>query len=92
MNTCVIKVTNMDTNTYGDRLEAALSKQIRVELTEHDMTQQDLAAALGIHKAALSRYMNGHSSWPMPMFYRVAETLGLSAHELMRRAEARIEQ
>jgi transcriptional regulator with XRE-family HTH domain len=92
MDTSVIKVTTMDTNTYGDRLEAALSKQVRVELTERDMSQQDLAAALGIHKAALSRYMNGHTNWPMPVFFRIAEALNLSAHELMRRAEARIEK
>lgn len=82
----------MSTKSYGDDLEAALSKQIRIELAERDMTQQDLAAALGIHKAALSRYMNGHSSWPMPIFFKVAEVLNMSAHQLMSRAEARIEK
>lgn len=82
----------MDTKTYGERLEAALSKQVRVELAEREMSQQELAAALGMHKANLSRYMNGHQSWPMPVFVRLAEIFNVSAHELMARAEARIEK
>lgn len=78
--------------TYGDRLEAALSTQIRVELAERDMTQQELAAKLEIQKATLNRYMKNRASWPMPVFIRAASVLGVSAHELMSRAEARIEQ
>jgi transcriptional regulator with XRE-family HTH domain len=77
-------------NTYGERLEAALSTQIKVELAERDMDQKDLADAVGVERATLSRYMTGKRSMPMPTFFKVAEALGLSAQVLMQRAEARI--
>jgi DNA-binding XRE family transcriptional regulator len=82
--------THMD--TYGERLEAALSTQIKVELVERDMDQKDLAEAIGVERATLNRYMNGHRSMPMPTFFKVAEALGLTARVLMERAEARISQ
>lgn len=77
-------------DTYGERLEVALATQIKVELVEHDMTQADLAEAVGIGRPAMNRYMKGHQSMPMPTFFKVAEALGLSPRELMQRAEARI--
>lgn len=77
-------------DTYGERLEAALSTQIKVELAERDMDQKDLATAIGVERATLNRYMKGHRSMPMPIFFKVAEALGVSAQALMQRAEARI--
>ena len=77
-------------NTYGDRLETALAKQITIELVERDMDQKDLAAAVGIERATLNRYMTGKRSMPMPTFFKVAEVLGLSPQALMQRAEARL--
>lgn len=78
--------------TYGTRLEAALSKQIKVELVERGMEQKDLAEAIGIEKATLSRYMTNRRPMPMQTFFSVAEALGLSPRELMSRAESRIAQ
>ncbi|WP_411709842.1 helix-turn-helix domain-containing protein [Arthrobacter sp. B10-11] len=78
--------------TYADRLGASLSRQIRVELTERDMDQADLAEAIGVERATLSRYMRGHRSMPMPTFFRVAEALAVSPHVLLQRAEARISE
>lgn len=79
-------------DTYGARLEAALSTQIKVELAERDMTQKDLAEAVGIGRPAMNHYIKGHKSMPMPTFFSVAEVFGISPQELMRRAEARIRQ
>jgi transcriptional regulator with XRE-family HTH domain len=79
-------------NTYGERLEAALSTQIKVELAERDMDQKDLADAVGVERATLSRYMTGRRSMPMPTFFKVAEALGVTPQVLMQRAEARIAQ
>ena len=76
--------------TYADNFEAAIAKQISIELLEKDMGQKDLAAAVGIEPATLSRYMNRKRSMPMPTFIAVAEVLGLSPQTLMMRAEARI--
>jgi len=76
--------------TYGEKLEAALAIQIKVELAERDWTQTDLAEAVGVGRPALNRYMRGKASMPMPTYFKVAEVLGLSPRELMQRAEARI--
>ena len=76
--------------SYGTRLEAALATQIRIELAEREMEQRDLAAAVGIESATLSRYMTGKRSMPMPTYFKVAEVLGISPKTLMERAEARI--
>lgn len=76
---------------YGERLEAALSTQIKVELVERGMDQKVLAEAVGIERATLNRYMTGKRSMPMPTFFKVAEALGLTPQVLMQRAEARIQ-
>jgi transcriptional regulator with XRE-family HTH domain len=78
-------------STYGEQLELALAKQIRIELAERDMEQKDLADALGIGRSSLNRYMQNHQSFPMPVFFRIAEVLGLSPKALMERAEARVQ-
>lgn len=78
--------------TYGERLEAALATQIKIELVERDMTQKDLAEAVGIGRPAMNHYLKGHKSMPMPTFFKVAEVLGLSAQTLMQRAESRISE
>ncbi|MFW0772477.1 helix-turn-helix domain-containing protein [Paenarthrobacter nitroguajacolicus] len=78
------------TTTYGEKLEAALSTQIKVELVEREMTQKDLAEAIGVGRPAMNHYLKGHKSMPMPTFMKVAEALGLTPVTLMARAEARI--
>jgi len=79
------------TTTYGEKLEAALSTQIKVELVEREMTQKDLAEAIGVGRPAMNHYLKGHKSMPMPTFMKVAEALGLTPVALMSRAEARIQ-
>ncbi len=77
--------------TYGERLEAALATQIKVELVERDMTQAQLAESAGVGRPAMNRYLKGHQSMPMPTFFAVAKVLGLTPQVLMQRAEARIQ-
>lgn len=79
-------------NTYGESLERAVATQIRVEMVSRDMEQLELAEKVGINRVTMNRYLKGHSSMPMPIFFRVAEALGLSPRVLMERAEARIAQ
>lgn len=81
-------ITHM--NTYGGELEAALAHQIKVELAERGMEQKDLAEAAAVERVTLNRYLKGHRSMPMPVFFRVAAALGINPAELMDRAEARI--
>ena len=77
--------------TYESQLEAALAKQLKIEIAERDMDQKDLAEAAGIERATLNRYMRGHRSMPMPTFFKIAAALDMSPKELMERAEARAE-
>ena len=79
-------------STYGEALEIALAKQIRIELAEREMDQKDLADAVGIGRNSLNRYMQNRQSFPMPVFFSIAEVFGLSPKTLMERAEARIPQ
>lgn len=72
------------------RYEAALALQVKVELVERGMDQGSLASALGIERATLNRYMRGHRSFPMPLFFRIAETFGVPPSEMFRRADVRI--
>lgn len=83
------KVSHMNTS-YGERLEAALATQLKVELAERDWTQKDLAEAIGIGRPAMNHYIKGHKSIPMPTFFKISEALGLTPRELMERAESRI--
>jgi len=78
--------------TYGELLEAALAKQIKIELAELEMDQKDLADAVGIGRSPLNRYMQNKQSFPMPVYIRIAEALNLSPKTLMERAEARVPQ
>lgn len=78
-------------DTYGDKLEAALATQIRVELAARDMEQKELAEKVGIERATLNRYMKGHRPMPMPTFFKIAEAFGVTARELMMRVEDRVE-
>lgn len=84
-DTNIVHMTN-----YEEHLDSALATQIKVELAERDMTQTDLAAAIGVGRPALNRYMKGHQSMPMPTFCKVARVLGLSPAELMTRAVDRV--
>ena len=77
--------------TYGERLEAALVTQIKVELVERNMDQKDLADKVGINAVTMSKYMTNKRSIPMPTFFKVAEALSVSPMALMQRAEARVQ-
>lgn len=79
-------------NNQYEGLEAALSTQIKVMLTERGWDQKDLAAAVGIERATLNRYLVGHRSMPMPTFFAVAKAFGISPVTLMERAQARLKQ
>ena len=77
----------MDSHT--EQLQAAISKQIRIELAERRMSQQAAGEALGVTPATINRYLQGHRSIPMPVFCGAAELFGLRPSDLMARAEKR---
>lgn len=83
-----LKVVYMTTDEQ--QLHAALITQLRVEMAERNWQQKDLAAAMGMDPATLSRYLKGNRGVSMSVFYRMASGLGLSPRELMERVESRI--
>lgn len=76
--------------TTYERYYAALATEIKIELLEHGMNQKDLAEAVGIGRPAMNLYLTGKRSIPLHTLFDVAEVLGVTPQELMRRAEARL--
>jgi transcriptional regulator with XRE-family HTH domain len=76
--------------THSKAMEAAIAKQIRVELTERDMTQADLADAIGTGRDVLNRYLKGHTSMTTRTFYKIAEALKVAPSVLPGRAQERL--
>jgi len=76
---------------YEDAILEAVATVINMEMAAQKprMTQGKLAAAIGIHRETLSKYLTGKRDIPMSVFVQIAETLGLTARELMERAESR---
>lgn len=64
-----------------------LSAAIRDELETHEMTIEALAERIGIDRRTLSARLNGHRDFSWKEIGRMADCFGLSASELIRRAE-----
>jgi transcriptional regulator with XRE-family HTH domain len=70
--------------------EAAIMKQIKVELVERDMSQAQLADAIGVERATMNRYLRGHRSINMRQYSQICAALGIGPDELMARAMRRV--
>lgn len=55
--------------------------------TEKGMTQQQLAAAAGISKGAISNYENGHNGVAVRNLKKIADALGVTIAQLVSRAD-----
>jgi transcriptional regulator with XRE-family HTH domain len=72
--------------------EAAVMKQIRIELVERDMSQGQLADAIGVERATMNRYLRGHRSINMRLYSQICDALEIGPDELMARAMRRVNQ
>lgn len=77
---------------YEAAMVAAVSVVIKMEMVGQGLRQQDVAERVGIHRETLSRYLGGKKEMPVGTLFQIAETLGLSAPEIMTRAETRIQK
>lgn len=77
---------------YEEAMVAAVSAIIKMEMAGHTprLSQQDVAEQVGIHRETLSRYLGGKKEMPVGTFFQVAQVLGVSAAEIMERAEDRV--
>lgn len=66
-------------------------KQVSMEMRERDMTQQDLADAVGVSRGAMSRYLNGHAELDYGQLMSIADAFDMQLSELIRRAESRLQ-
>ena len=60
-----------------------LGSVVREARDQARMTQRDLAAAVGVKASHIAYIENGHRSPSISLINRLAETLGLSARELL---------
>lgn len=86
-------VKGMNTSEEKSRpLEAALAKQIKIELAERDMTQAQLAEKMNVSRVSISKYLNGKTSFSYTQLIDLADIFGMDLSELVYRAESRLQQ
>jgi transcriptional regulator with XRE-family HTH domain len=73
-----------------EAFEEALMKQIRMEMAEREMTQKDLAEAIGIERATLSRYLSRRLQMSVRTMTAIARVFKMSPRELWNRAADRL--
>lgn len=64
-----------------------LTTAIRERVADHGLTQASTARALGIGRQTFSRKLNGHADFSVSELTRLAEILGTTVADLMRRAD-----
>ena len=65
---------------------AQVGANIQEKLNEKRMTQQNLADALGISKQVMNKIIKGSKAINVNELVRIADSLGISADELLRAA------
>lgn len=78
----------MDEN---QRFRTALAATLRAEKAARGLTDADLATAADVHTNTIASYMNGKADMKTATLRAIAAMFGLTAGELMDRAEARME-
>lgn len=63
-----------------------VAEAIRAQMSAQNITQHDVAAALGISQQSVSRRLSGLTGWSVDELVAVADLLGTSPTDLMRAA------
>ncbi len=79
----------VDNSTYANE---AMADVIVAAYKGQRLTQPDLAVMTGISPRTLQRLLSGHSDIDVERLFLIGEALGVSATDLMTRAQERIEQ
>ena len=75
----------------ADDYTRAVAAQLRAERAAAQMAVRELADASGVTEQSLLRYLNEKRDIPVPVLYQICAGLKVSVHELVRRAELRLE-
>lgn len=78
--------------TDGKAESQAVAAQLRAERAAAELTIDQLSDRSGIHKQTLMRYLKGTREIPLASFYAIADGLGVTADELLERAQRRHRQ
>lgn len=65
----------------------SLHRAIRAAMAWEGISIKDMAARIGVDRHTLGKRLAGHSDFSATEISEIAKTLGLSAADLMRRAE-----
>ncbi len=79
----------MPLNRYGYTLDSAVSAEVRAEIARTpNLTVTSLAEKLNMRRATLASRINGRSPFRSSELHAVAAELGLTASEIVARAES----
>lgn len=82
------KVPRMDNN--AELYQGAVAAQLRAERAASGLTIDDLTARTTLGRASVFRYLSGERDIKMSALFELANALGVSVGELIRRAEQRM--
>lgn len=61
-----------------------VGETVRAQMSAQNLTQQDLAIALGVSQQSVSRRLSGLTEWGIDELVAVADLLGTTPTELLR--------
>jgi len=77
---------------YGDNLSTVVAQQLQAERAIKGWSYRALAEAAGLKEQSVMRYLTGKRDIPMTEVGLMADALGLTPADLLRRAIDRIPQ
>lgn len=75
-------MTRTANGTGAESVNAQIGRRVNARMIDAGMTQGQLAAAIGLTQAAVSRKLAGERPWFAPELVNVAQVLGTSVGEL----------
>ncbi len=78
-------------DTYGKQFNAAVAAELRAERAAKQMTVDALAAASGVPKGTLLRYLNAQRDIPVPALADLASALSIDPAVVLDRASLRVQ-
>ena len=84
-------VGRMANKQDADRFGQTIAAQVRAEIAAADETVASIARKSGINRETLDSWVKGERPLSMPTLFRIADTLGVDASTIVRRAEERFD-
>lgn len=79
-------IVNMPTR-YGEFFASALAEELRAQKARKQVTDDEIAAATGIHRISVGRYLNGERAIPIMVFADICDFLQIPPAQIINAAE-----